>query len=599
MKHLKTIFGILAILVSVGCFLRCWDYGIVNLDDYIYLTSHASVHTWQGWASVWDFLTNVKEGIWMPLTWFSYAADCAMFGRWYGGFHLHSIAIHAVNACLVWWFLRLVFRSRPCAEGLCLIGALIWAIHPLRCESVVFLASRKDVLSFFWEILALICWVRGGTRNTVWASVFFVVGSCCKPSVMTFPVLCFLIDAFVLRRVRTVRYVFPVLYMLFLGGFAAWQQSVGGATCEFGDEPLWGRVLGACAGFGIYLRNFVWPQWLAPQCVNIWPRMPRFLLPGLVISAVYAFLLCRRAAEYWGNRARTLSVRWREDFPALLTNDVPADPFFAGVAWFAVAIAPMLGIANFGYHAFADRFTYIPAVGLSIATVCLLDRAVRTCGRRPVLAFGVACVCALLPTTWRQTGFWENDLTLFSRTLEVDGEDSGFAHRCLGDYYFEVAHDLERAAAEYEKGLRTGFRYMIDVFPLYVLTLCELGREDEVADKLDRLVDEIERRRGHEIAMRIMSGKEPLEPIDGFYRTIYFASKIAWWVSDRRTLDVAEEALERGRSDIYETDPLWVYLRWKFHALKGDKAEADRLHAKLTSSALGFGYVTFRFLRKD
>ena len=252
----------------------------------------------------------------MPLTWLSYSIDYMLFGDWFGGFHLHSILVHAANSCLVFLLLLSAFSGagRASAAVPCLLASIFWAVHPLRCESVVFLASRKDVLSFFWELLALICWVSGTRRNvagrgamlhTALAIVLFAVAAMCKPSVMTFPLLCLLIDAFIFREVRVLRYIAPVACMVFLGAFAAWQQKAGGATFDPFNQPLYGRVLGAVAAFGIYLRNTVWPQWLAPQCVKTWPALPRFFWPGLAITGAAAWWLVSRALRYWDERNET------------------------------------------------------------------------------------------------------------------------------------------------------------------------------------------------------------------------------------------------------------------------------------------------------
>lgn len=596
MRNGRTAACLALIVLSTVCFLRCWDYGLINLDDYSYLTVRPYVSTWQGWSSVRDFLTNTGDGVWMPLTWFSYAFDFLVFGNWFGGFHLHSVAIHCLNACLVWHFLRLVFRERKDLGGLCLVGALVWAVHPLRCESVVFLASRKDVLSFFWEILALICWVRGGTRNTVLSSAFFVAGSLCKPSVMTFPVLCLLVDAFVIRRVRMLRYVFPVAYMLFLGGLASWLQASGGATVQFAQEPLWGRLLGACAGFGIYLRNFVWPQWLAPQCLNVWPKLPRFLLPGLVISAVYGLCLFRKALVYWESRRELVAVERLDGIPVAFESKAPADLPFVGAAWFAIAVAPMLGISNFGYHAFADRFTYIPAVGLSILVVIALGWAAKRVGKTPVLVLSSVAVLSLMGATWWQTGFWENDYRLFSRTLEVDGDSNAFAHSNLGYYHFECHHDLTNAVAEYEAAMEIDISYVINGFPIYMIALGELGRDDELSRRLDTFVEAFERRFGRDRAMQILSNATLTDREDRYFRFIYRASKFALWLTDRDSFGAIEEFLAEEKCDEFEEDPVWLYLRWKFYRLKGDRPEADRLFRKLTDPKSGREFMRFRFL---
>jgi len=596
------------VMVAVP-FLRCWDYGIVNLDDYQYVTLYRPVREWLGWASVVHAFTNLKESIWMPLTWLSYCADWAMFGDWFGGFHLHSIAIHAVNSMLAWWFLRLVFAplsdERPEIPfgALAMLGAFFWAVHPLRCESVVFVASRKDVLSFFWEMLALICWVKGSQkrrwRHTAWAMAFFVVGSMCKPSVMTFPVLCLLVDAFAFREVRLFRYLAPVLYMLFLGWFANWQQTVGGAAVDFFNQPLWGRLLGACAAFGIYLRNVVWPQWLAPQCVKTWPAWPRFWLPGVVLSGLWGLFLVKRAFSYWDHRAETVRDGRKFDVPCVLSCGFKPDYPFLGMAWFAIAILPMLGIASFGYHAFADRFTYIPALGLSILVVFGLARAWARWGRVAAIAPAAAAIVALAACTWRQTGFWIDDPTLFTHTLEVDGDQNACAHGILANWYFEFPHDVGKCAAEFDKISKDNFSYVYPSFWVYVIALGEAGRERDIAEQFKRFEAETARCHGPERMAAIWRGSDDLTDLEASIRSLYCSCKAAWWLADNDNLGSVKALFDSMRGEAFDKDSLWLFLRWKYNKAIGNQTEADRLFKALYEASKDMGYTRFRYLFRD
>ena len=196
-------------LIAALPFARTVRYGIVNCDDYDYV-QHAAEP-----GGLWD----VREAIWMPLTWLSYKADLGVAG-WLDGdegrpgaapaeaayrrraaayrlMHAHSVLVHAVNAVLLWCLLRLVL-ARVCGGGgaraLDLVAgaaALFWAVHPLRCESVCWIASRKDVLSMAWLLLALILWVRGRWAAAVGS---FALSAMCKPSAMVFTPLAFVLD---------------------------------------------------------------------------------------------------------------------------------------------------------------------------------------------------------------------------------------------------------------------------------------------------------------------------------------------------------------------------------------------------------------------
>lgn len=586
------------VALSSAPFLRAWDYGLVSLDDYFYILKLPELIDWAGWESVRVAFTHVKDGIWMPLTRLSYALDHAVFGGWYGGFHLHSILVHSANACLVWWLLRTILRQVYSdvrrIDWVCLFAALFWAIHPLRCESVVFLASRKDVLSFFWEMLAFVFWMRGTSRrDTALAMAFFVLGSFCKPSVMTFPVLCLLLDAFVRREVRVWRLVLPVAYMVGLGFFAAWQQQSGGATQDMYAQTLLQRILGAAAAFGIYVRNTVWPDALAVQCIKRWPDAPRFLLPGLVVSGAWGLFLVRKLRAFWDARAGIVcrdreTTGWRYELPT------PPDLVFVGAAWFAVAVAPMLGIANFGYHAFADRFTYIPAFGISILVAVALYKASKW-----LMAVGVVVLAALGVMTWRQTGYWRDDETLFTHTLEVDGDRNALAHSVLANWYFEFPHDLPSALREFEAVARHDVRYLLPLYDIYVMTLCESGREGEVAERLRHFQDLLVKSYGSEVIANMYAG-DPGTPKE--LKELYVidqAARLAWCLNDKDGCATAKDMLDRIYTPALDNKPIWLYLMMKYHRLAGEDEAADKCRARLLDPKGKHGYTQFRYLRKE
>lgn len=609
--------------ITILAYIRCINYGMVDLDDYLYLTLPHD-------------LNDVGEGIWMPLTWLSYRLDRLMFGDWYGGFHLTSILIHAVNTLMVWRLLAELVKEVGKGEGsgrinllLPWIAAAIWAIHPLRCESVVFLASRKDVLSLFFELLALIFWVKGSQARgrsslccTACSVVFFAVGAMCKPSVMTLPLLCGLIDIFVYREVRVLRYVIPIVLMVFLGGFAQWQQACAGATMDATHQPLWGRLLGACAAFGIYLRNAVWPQWLAPQCIKVWPRLPRFWLPGLVLSATWAWMMWRfiqraevaRHFKDWWVKFCKVGVDPSADRAADGGTRGTANSAFAdilvirfshlslvalGVIWFAVAVAPMLGISSFGYHAFADRFTYIPAIGLSIV-ICALAANSRICGvhSKLILIGGFLVILVLGAVTWHQTGYWKDDKTLFSRTLEVDGWGNTCAHNVLANYYFEFPHDLEKCLEHFEIAESQNKGYVLTSWAVYMVALAEAGRASEIYLKLREFDKAASDYVGKENYERIFTSQGfGLNAAEQLMRSVYKSSKLANWIYEG-AIDTAEAFIENELSGpSVETDPLWVFLKWKFYEKKGNLEKAKIYETRLRSGELNRTYTQFRYLR--
>lgn len=454
MKALGIILaGLLLAALTVLPYWKTGGYDLVNCDDYDYLSQTADKP-----------LNDLSQGIWMPLTWTSYRLDEKLAARLNVPdttiLHLHSTLVHGANAFLLFLLLFALCESTPLA----FVAAALWALHPLRVESVAWIASRKDVLSMFFLLLALIPWTLRTKHQALRAKhlalytlslLAFAVAATAKPSVMCFPVLAFLIDFLIVRRkLIWWEYVLPTLLALAIAGLATYAQKAGGATETLAVVPLWWKCLNAATSVGIYLYNSLVPLHLAPQCLARWPSLPRQCLVGLVLCATFLALGYRLARyRFADERGKTA---------------------LAGIAWFLVAIFPMLGIMGFGVHAFADRFTYIPSVGLSILIIALLPRPRHYLWLVPVVAaFGVL--------TARQAAIWENDGTAWAHTIKVDGDANRPAHANLGLYHYEFTHDLDAAIAHFEAA-GNDEKYIGTTHPYWILALCERGEREKARD---------------------------------------------------------------------------------------------------------------------
>ena len=274
-------------------------------------------------------------------------------------------------------------------------------------------------------------------------------------------------------------YILPAGMMLAIAVEASAAQSAGGATASLGGVPILYRVLNAMSAFGVYLRNTALPIAIAPQCMNRYPAMPQGLVFGVVASLAAATWLGLTATRIWRGRERFFNLdelrrRGESEYKG------KCDGVRAGMLWFCFGIAPFLGIANFGYHAFADRFTYIPSIGLSIAAAGLLSR-IPAVAMRLAIPASVAILCAL---SGRQTGVWKDDKSVWEATLRVDGDGNAMAHCGLGMYAFEFDHDLDAACREFDAGRRLNETVYWNCAQVHVYALCEAGRLDEAADAL-------------------------------------------------------------------------------------------------------------------
>ena len=290
------IVAILVALIAVLPFVGAWQFSAIGIDDPHYYLLEPNVTNGLSFAGLkWAF-TDLSNAIWMPLTWLVYQADYSLrnlivsvvdvgdgFSLAYSIAHLQSVLLHGLNAALLFGLLRLIGGRR--ASLLPAVAALLWAVHPLRVESVVWIASLKDVLSLTFLLVALLFWVRsrqgGGRRDFVLSHVFFVLACCAKPSAITFPGMVFLLDALLGRMLplslawrRYGDYLPSLVLAVPLAVLAQIAQTVGGATSYLADVPLWYRLLNALVSIGVYARNLVWPSQLAPQCALQWPQPP-------------------------------------------------------------------------------------------------------------------------------------------------------------------------------------------------------------------------------------------------------------------------------------------------------------------------------------
>ena len=340
--------------------------------------------------------------------------------------------MHTISSVVLFEVLRKIFQPKDLAK-LFLIAAftLLWSIHPLRVESVVWIAARKDCISTLFFLLALWAWF--GTRSSWGVAVsvlLMVVGGLAKASVMVFPAFVLTIDWLITgKRRHWLSYVVVTLISVAFAYEAQWAQAAGGA-CQLKEfVPYWYNILNAFCALTIYIGNFFDPTNLAFQCVIRYPAPPRFSWVGLAALAAAAFFIGKIA------------------YTAVKELKIPAGSVWAGVALFLVSIFPFLGFSPFGQHAFADRFTVLPTLGLSIAGYMLVSNlltGLNAMRKSIVFASATAVIALLAVLTHRQCGFWENESTLFERTIAVDGPLNGNAYDELVQYHYEFTHDYQQ-----------------------------------------------------------------------------------------------------------------------------------------------------------
>lgn len=447
------VAGVLAIYGQTGGFEQ------LSYDDEGYTVTCRFVKDGLSFANVLESFTDLTwGGIYMPITYTSYMAVISLFGPVHGPQHLVSVLFHALNAVLFFAFLlRLEDARRETGDGgretgdvrrgaliVAFLAAALWAWHPLRVESVAWIASRKDTLFTLFTLLGLFAWMRNRRLLTYF---LMLCGCLSKPTAMVFPVLAFCVEYLTVRpegRSRNsslftlnfslLKYL-PMLLLAAATAFlATYSQTHGDADGRglFYSTFSW-RLLNAAVSLGIFFYHTV-----VPVGLQFWYRPIRGGIPlhtalGLVSLALVTggFLLA-----LWKCRAHRRTL--------LMT-----------ALWFCAAISPTLGIAgSFGNHAFADRFTYVPMMALSIMIVLvapdgLVSRRILSCG---LLLFSLF----IIPFSFSYARTYRNNMAAFENVARWD---PGHAYA-----WTNIGIETIAKTGDFEKGIAC-FRKSIALFP--------------------------------------------------------------------------------------------------------------------------------------
>ena len=426
------IFLVLAVLAVFG---QTADFQFVNYDDDANVYENPVVEKGLTSSGIpWAF-THSQVANWIPLTTISHMLDSQLFGLRAGGHHIVSVLWHAATAALLF----LVLRDMTGAFWRSAFVAALFAIHPLRAESVVWVSERKDVLSGFFFMLALAAYVRYARRPACsakgWVILWFVLGLLCKNMVATLPLVLLLLDYWPLRRYSNRRQFRQALdekdpLMLLSIASCAGGTLVGGLMVPDATRlSLLARFGNALVSCVIYLRQMVFPAGLAihyPYARNGLPSW-KIALAFVLLAAISAGVLA-----------------WRRKHPYLLV----------GWLWYLAMLVPVIGVVQISADAaHADRYTYLPQIGLALAgTWAVADWSARWPYRRLVLGGLMAAVIGSLMICARiQTSYWKDSRTVWTRALACASGDS-LAHDNLGGA-LEKLGQLDQAILQYRAAL--------------------------------------------------------------------------------------------------------------------------------------------------
>jgi protein O-mannosyl-transferase len=440
----------------------------VHYDDNVYVTSNLRIQQGLTCDNVkWAFSARYADN-WHPLTWLSHMLDVRLFGLTPAGHHFMNLLYHILATLLLFGFLRSATGKLWTAAFV----AALFALHPAHVESVAWVAERKDVLSAVFWSAALWAYVyyarRPGICRYIPVLLLFALGLMVKPMLVTLPVILLLLDWWPLERIngrnfgRMAAEKIPMLCMSAASVIItviAQHEAIGG----FNRFDLATRISNAVISYCIYMKQVFWPSGLAVFYPFI--RHPR---PLDVACCVLLLVTVTAAIVRTGRRKKYLVTGW---------------------LWFLVTLLPVIGIVQVGEQAHADRYTYIPFIGIFIMLAwglnTIADR-LRKGKALPVKAAAAVAVLALTGKTTEQVGYWKNDFTLFSHAVAV--EKNGYmAYNNLGLALYNTGR-TDEALADYRKALEIKPDFAAAHFNLGCL-LADRGRTDEAINEYRKALE--------------------------------------------------------------------------------------------------------------
>lgn len=426
-RSVEIIFPVLIILLTLIPYWQTASFGFVNLDDPSYVYENPMLLEGLTNARIEQAIFGFHKANWHPLVWLSYMAEIELFGMKPGVMHFTNVVLHIANSVLLYFWLR-----RSTGEAVrSFLAALIFAIHPMHVESVAWITERKDVLSTLFLISTLVAYTEYIVRRSRgWyaaALMLFAVGLTAKGMLVTVPVVLLLLDIWPLRRFQpfsggrldraVVRSIAADKVPFFILSIAVSvitvlaQQSTG-AVADIKALPIPERVENSLVSYSRYILKTFWPVHLCafyPIPKGGWPV-------EIVVASAVSFTAITWAA--WRARSRR---------SALLT----------GWCWYAFTLLPVIGIIQVGSQSMADRYMYVPMIGLSVMLLWSLpERWFRNPGI--TVAVGGMPMVMLLVLTTQQVKTWRDSIALFEHTLLVAPDNNFTARSNLGIAYTDA-----------------------------------------------------------------------------------------------------------------------------------------------------------------
>ena len=409
-KYVNVLLMCVLFFIVIAIYWQTTSYEFINYDDPMYVF-HPQIRRGLTWEGV-SWSLKPYFGNWSPLTLLSHMLDCQIYGLKPGGHHFTNLLLHAINAVLAFFVFKKIsseFGPRKSIFAAFLV-ALLFAIHPLRVESVCWISERKGLLSSFFWFLSILCYFyyshSPNLKRYFLLIIVFMLGLTSKAMVVTLPFVFLLLDYWPLKRLflpkiqKNVIYEKILLFCLMLSFcFTAYfTQDMTGAVVKKEMYPLQMRVTHSIFHYVLYMKNFFWPTHLGipyPRLLYFIPLWKLILLISFLLSLSFLFFYIRRRSPW----------------------------LLFGWLWFLGTFVPVIGLIPLGEHSMADRYTYIPDLGLSMmigfSFVVFAGKLDSILKRAIAYIAFFSCIFILLFCSVTQIGYWKNSVCLFTHSSRV------------------------------------------------------------------------------------------------------------------------------------------------------------------------------------
>ncbi|MDO8720850.1 MAG: tetratricopeptide repeat protein [Syntrophales bacterium] len=455
-RQVSVLIALLLVAATLAVYWQVQHHKFINFDEQVYITENTHVRQGLTLANLRYAFTSMEAGFWHPLTWLSLMTDRQLFLNNAGGFHWTSLLFHLANTILL-FFILLRMTKAPWQSG---FAAALFALHPLHVEAVAWVASRKDVLSGFFWMLAMGAYssyvTRPSLRRYFLVVLSFALGLMAKPMIVTLPFVLLLLDYWPLRSISRpnngvgtgklarvpdgkggsqapLLFLFlekmPLVIIAILAGMITIiAEGKAGALASFDSFPFPVRLANALVAYVIYLSMTFWPVGLAA----FYPHPAHFPLIK-VITAIFTLLGVSLFVFVAGRKRPYLVVGW---------------------LWYLGTLLPVIGLMQVGSHAMADRYTYLPLVGIFIMLSWGIAEILPCLPKREAIIAFLAgtLLLALMTLSWRQVSYWQDSYTLFSHALKAT-DNNWLAHNNLGLVLAEQGK-MQEAEEHYRQALR-------------------------------------------------------------------------------------------------------------------------------------------------